>query len=353
MSPARAKAVVLATGLAFWPTPVWGQARSRVTFSMPGVRGLRTIGGRFGTDAAGLGGLARTAPQGTGDLLRSRLSGTGSFDISRLPAGGSGGAQSAFEFSRSAGQTYQGPSLHLRRSMGSAGGGPSLEGTAPLTGALEGYLEAMGQRSDSAIRKGGRIKSFVSTEPSIYQRQMRTADHSFRMRLYFEADGEYEVALTIARHSPEAHLSLVLSKFARGMWHTATHYLRDAVKGLPELPLVDMRLADFYGEAKDFAKHRQALEQSLKGPDANADLWFLAAYVRYFDGRQQKAAEALRESYRLARRTENAATTEAVATFWDGMVAAGKASGSVDPAAKPPPPATTTQPAAKSPPPPT
>jgi len=55
----------------------------------------------------------------------------------------------------------------------------------------------------------------------------------------------------------------------------------------------------------------------------------------YFDDAEVEAARALRRAFELAQRNKNEATKGAIQRFWDGMVAANKASGSLGPTTRP------------------
>ncbi|KKM80119.1 hypothetical protein LCGC14_1343050, partial [marine sediment metagenome] len=173
---------------------------------------------------------------------------------------------------------------------------------------------------------------FVPAEPSIYRDHMHEGDRQFRRGMYVEALGAYEVALAIFRRGPEIHLSLAQVNLALGNYYTGCHHIQEALKYFPELPLANISLADFYGQKKDLQVHREKLLKRLADVEVTGHEWLLVAYVHYYSGNKLQAAIALRRAFVLARRYKNEALIEAASIFWDGMVAAGKVTGHLDPA---------------------
>jgi tetratricopeptide (TPR) repeat protein len=177
----------------------------------------------------------------------------------------------------------------------------------------------------------------------------------FRTRQYAEAMSAFRVAASIADRAPESYLSLMHTDFASGHFYMATGNLQLALKYFPQLPLVKLRVRGFFSGPEEFVRLLEPLEKKSQGRGVEADTWLLLAYFRYFDGAEAKAAEALRAAMKAlprqaageVRSTDLDATEEAIKTFWDGMVAAGKVSGSLttQPAESPP----TTRPAAAGP----
>jgi tetratricopeptide (TPR) repeat protein len=169
------------------------------------------------------------------------------------------------------------------------------------------------------------VTSFVPSDPGMgmYQVNMQKADDAFRQGRYEEALGGFDVASRIARRAAESHLGKVHALFALGQYYGASGDLREALKYLPELPLVHLRLRGFYGQDKldDFAGHVERLRKRLDDPLPDPDLLLVLAYVRYFDGDQAEAESAL---LKASGRAKEPALKEAIETFLVGMAAAGK-----------------------------
>ncbi|MHC4716917.1 MAG: hypothetical protein ACYS5V_08105 [Planctomycetota bacterium] len=323
---------IVAAVLTLCPTLAWAQARSRHIFKSPGLRGLRTIGGRFADESTGLGGLRLYSPGG-GNLLRSSLSrGIGSYSLSRGSGGGAGGGR--LGASTLTGQRYGTVGLDLRSLVGD--GIDAYAGTQPPTdvlGNLDKYLVAMSETLQAAQAKGEAIKSFVPDEPSLYQSYMLKADTAFRKGQYAEASGHLRVAMALVRDGPELNLNVVLANLALGEYHSAVFHLQKALTVFPELPLLKMSLSDFYGKPEDFDRHRTGLADQLKRIHRSQEEWLLlAAYVQYFSGQEDQAVVTLRQTFRKARSRGDEATIEAASIFWDGMAAAGRVTGKLDPA---------------------
>ena len=321
---------------AMCPADSWAQARTRYRWQDPSLRSLSIIGGSFGQESYGLGGLTSSAAAPGGSILWSNLSRNPNFNLRRssvAPAVPSVGARA---FSSPTGQQYGTPSIKLRDLANVLGpSAPSAGAEAIPPGGLDAYLQAMGRGSELSTEDNEPVRSFVPSEPSLYQNQMEEGDRRFRQGEYVDAVGSFNIAAGLARHFPEVSLSLVHANFALGRFHTAAFHLRETLSYFPELPLVRIDIRDFYGKARaeDFDKHREALEKSLA--DASGDLWLLMAYLRYFDGQEEEAVAALREAFQRSQRGKDKALEEAVRMYWKGLSAAGKVSGPVDGSAEP------------------
>jgi hypothetical protein len=320
------KVWVFVSALALCPALSQGQSRTRYRWQDPQLRGIRTIGGSFGLESYGLGGLR--APS-AGGVLESSLRRSTNFKLTRGAPSGLAPSPAARTFSRATGQQYGTPGLKLRGLADVVDGtGPSFgeEGT-PSSG-LEAYLQAMGRGSELRVEDSQPIKSFVPGEPSLYQKYMAEGDRRFRQGEYLRAEGQFEIALAFLRRIPEANLSLVHSKFARGRYGAGAYHLRQALTYFPELPLARISVRDFYGQDRkgDFDKHVEALEKRLAERGVGADHRLLMAYFYYFDGHEAEAIDALRKAAALSRRDKDESVQEAVKIFWDGLLAAGKVS---------------------------
>lgn len=347
------KAIWVAAGAVFLcPSVTWAQARSRYQFNTPTLHGLRTVGGRFATDTAGLGGLVQSSPGGGGDLLRSSL---------QVPSGG----YSPLSSSAASGLMTTGlPDAGTLTGMSYGAVSTRAESLADLSslgrvnlnidafGNLDAYLVALGHTLETSRSSGETITSFVPVESSRYRDFMLEADKAFREGKYIQANDQLAVAMALSRDAPELNLNLVLSNLSLGRYHSAVFHLQKALTVFPELPLVKMDLRAFYGKkadeqgqggrTADFDQHRDDLLTELEqsGPDEKSWL-LLAAYLDYFSGSEGKVPATLRKAYLKARTRDDQATIKAVSIFWDGMFAAGKVAGKVDPSApdEPVPPA--------------
>jgi len=322
------------------------QARSRYQWNRPGLSGIRTIGGDFGTYSAGLGGLTRGGSSGS-SLLRSSITGGGDFALRRSSGVGSGAVTGTSGLPGTgflAGQSYKLPRLELNMSgtgTPSAGGGgmglglPNLTaggvGLAAPVASFDSYLQAMGHVSALTSEEDKPITSFIPEEPSEYRDQVKRGEDAFRDQRYGEAESAFGLGLTYARYSPECHLSNVHVKFALGKYHTAAYHLRQALTYFPELPLAKLRVRGFYATPEAFVGHVEKLRQAIERTPYAAHHWLVLAYFRYFDDAESEAAEALRRAFELSRQVKDEPTTKAAQRFWDGMVAAGKVSGSLAP----------------------
>jgi len=340
------KAIWFVAGAVFLcPSVTWAQARTRYEFTSPGLRGLSNVGGRFALESTGLGSLRRSSAGGGGDLLRRSLSAP-SYTLRRSTGGTGGGIA-----------TTPLPSAGTLTGMRYGTGGSSARSLADLTGVpqrpnlaldaignLDAYLVALGHTLETAREKGEAITSFVPAESSRYRDLMLAADKAFRQGKYYQAGDELEVAMALASDAPELHLDLVMTNVASGRYYSAVFHLRKALTVFPELPLVKMDLRDFYGKAaaeegkpappSDFQEHRKALARQIERSGTRGESWLLlAAYMDYFSGSEERVPATLRKAYLKARTHGDKATIKAVSIFWDGMAAAGKVTGKLDPSA--------------------
>lgn len=322
-----------------WPAAASGQARVRYTWSTGGLRGIRTIGGDFGRFAAGLGGLGRSSGHAAGGVLRSSLLGESGFQLRRGPPGSSGlsGMSSLTGSSPLTGQSYETVRLNLRAPDLDTSGLSRLPGEigAESMLSIQPYLAAMGHKSTLEAEGDKPITSFVPTEPSAYRDHMERGEQSFRRGRFAEAADAFELALTFARYSPEAHLSKVHVKFALGKYNTAAYHLRKALTYFPELPLARLQVRGFYDRTDQFVNHLERLRKYVERPNADVNVCLVLAYFRYFDGAEAEAVKILRDALELSGRSKDKAAAEAVQTFWDGIAAAGEARGSLAPTTQP------------------
>lgn len=325
------------------PPRASGQARGRHVWHTGQLRGIRTIGGEFGSFASGLSGLTPSSGFAGSEVLRSSLLGAGAFQLQRgaLDGGVLSGASGLSAAGGMKGQSYGTVRLNLRLPDPGMTAAPRTFSQVETDSLMnvQPYLQAMGHKT--TLQAGGSkpVTSFVPSEPNVYQEYMQRGDRAFREGRFVESDDAFELAVTFARYSPEAHLSKVHAKFALGRYNAAAYHLRKGVTYFPELPLARLRVRGFYGRSDQFVAHLERLRKAIDNSSADVHLRLVLAYFRYFDGAEAEAANALRVAYELNRQTRDQATAketaEAVQTFWDGMVAAGKASGSLAPTTRP------------------
>ena len=225
-------------------------------------------------------------------------------------------------------------SLNLKIPLGAGGRGRL---TIPVT-ALQ-PIAGIDAEADKTLdpNVGKPIESFVSATPSFYQERMSRGDKAFRNGRYADANDWFAIASTIARGAPEGHLSRTHALFATGAYHQASYHLQEALERFPKLPLVHLTIRKFYGKdlQVDFDEHLQALAQDATGPVLRFDSLLLLAYVQYFDGKADQAASALKKIHALADPVKDEPVRRAAAVFWDGMVEAGQAQGTLGPTSRP------------------
>ncbi len=278
--------------------------------------------------SAGLGGLQRANPAGSGDLLRSNVTGGGTDFSLRKYVNASAGSTSpgTSGFSSAAAATGGGayaPTMKLDATDGGTFGSFNYGGIKSDL-SLDPYLAAMGHAA--ALTSEQALTTFVPTEPSKYQEYIQQGEMALRTMRYQDARDSFDIAVKIARRSPEAHLSMVNVSSALESYHLGASYLRKALELFPELPGAKIDLKKFYASPSEYASLQDKLnEQAVRRPEG--DLWLLVAYFRYFGGEPEPATEALKKSVALAEEAGDSATADAANTFWDGMCAAGAATG--------------------------
>ena len=334
----------LAAAAALCPAMALGQARTKYNWNKPRLQGISSVGGEVGRYSTGLGDLrGYSAPSG-GNLLRtgisSNISSMSGYKLAPVRSPSAGTTNVTPTIGRVTGRTYGAVRLNLSALASAAPYqvGPPELGTAGS--GLAGYLDSMGYSSELSAEQSRPLKSFVPTEPSVYRRKMAEGERLFRRGEYRDAHETLGIALAITRQPPEVHLSRVHTGFALQDYYTAVNHLRQALTLFPELPLVNMSIRDFYGQPDGFDDHAGWLDKRVdKQPETGGDMWLLWAYIRYFNGEPDEAASALEWGYVLSKRAKHKdkETGEAIKIFWDGMVAAGKASGDEPPPRNVPP----------------
>jgi hypothetical protein len=208
------------------------------------------------------------------------------------------------------------------------------------TGAVNAYLDALGG-SDNRMKSGedNAITTLVPSEdqPSKYRDFMLQGDLSFRRGDFVDAERQFRLANDIGGNDPESLLCMAHTQFAmaRYSYSSAAYYLRQALKFFPEMPLAPLRPKGFFGDPASYADRVMRLED-FANRTRDADAYLMLAYFRWYSDDTDAARNALAAALGFSSDPE---TTEAIETFWDGMTASGKVSGTLMP---------TTQPAAGS-----
>lgn len=312
------------------------QSRQDVNISTPGA--IRDVGQSgssrtFSSYSYGLGGLSGASPAGPGStVLQSAVSSPGSFSIGKSPAGG--GLNVAQPITPAAvGQAYKGVTVNYGEYSG-AGMGKVLAKVDNATLAAAGYVEAIRNVGGDIAGRTEPITSFVPSQPSMYTNYMAEGEKLLKAGQAAQAISQFRQANHLGGKDPESWLSLLHANFAisRVGYSETAFCLVTALSYLPELPTVPLRPRAFFGSDAAFATYLFDLEDYLVKSPYDADAQLVLAYFRWFDGDAKTAHNAL--ALALAH-TRDPKLTEAIATFWDGMVATGKVSGKLEPAPRP------------------
>jgi hypothetical protein len=377
---------VAALAIALSPPQVTGQSRNRLIISRPGsiqTPGDRTSVATFNRYTHGLGALqSRQGAPGT-SALRSSIGQTGLTAIGRrdvlsvpgslgisptdqdllrrpnsglsiprsrlgIPSGAVRGQVGAPVFDVpvappvGAGKTVVSPGTALAP----AGGGDTSIGDVlakqdeTALGAARAYLQALEEAATSKLRDSSEpITSLVPTPASEYRDHMAKGDRAFRDNNLHLAYSEFRIANDLGGGDAESLICLTHTQFAlsRYSYATASYFLQRAIKYMPELPLANLRPRGFYDTAAKYAEHLVALEDHLEKDPADGEALLLLAYFRWFEEKQDVKAthDALAGALASALKRKNTHLLEAVETFWDGIVASGKASGKLIPPEEP------------------
>jgi tetratricopeptide (TPR) repeat protein len=168
---------------------------------------------------------------------------------------------------------------------------------------------------------------------------MAEGEKAFRAGDFRKAHNEFQSANCIGGKDPESLLSLAHAAFARSMfsYKEAALHLRRALKYLPELPLIPLQPGTFYGEEPEgidrYVERITRLEKHTAKSPYDADALLLLAYFRWFEQDVEAARNALATALAAASKTKDSEQLEAINIFWDGMLASGKVTGELKPAA--------------------
>jgi exonuclease VII small subunit len=218
--------------------------------------------------------------------------------------------------------------------------GPTVYEDRSAVTAAGAYLAAVEAASESRLEKRDEpITALVPTEPGPYRDYMLRGDRAFRANNYHVAYTDFRIAHDIGRVDPESLIYLTHTQFAlsRYSYAKAAYFLEKAIRLMPELPLADLRPRGFYASPAKFAEHLLSLEDHVRRSPYDAEAELMMAYFRWFGkGRDVDATrKALSYGLRGAMNRRDIRLVEAIEAFWDGMVAAGKVQGKLEPAEDP------------------
>jgi hypothetical protein len=144
------------------------------------------------------------------------------------------------------------------------------------------------------------------------------------------------MANDVGGNDPESLICLTHTRFAlsRYSYAKAAYFLEQALKFMPELPLANLRPVGFYGTVGKYAEHLFVLQEHVAKAPSDGEALLLLAYFRWFGEAQDVKAthKALSRALACALKKKDAFLVEAIRAFWDGMIAAEKVSGPLEPA---------------------
>ena len=317
------------------------QSRKQVGMVSPGY--IRIIGDTSSSYylrryAYGLGQVEGYSPAPGGDVLRSSITGSASFSINRPSA--------LTPQSGSSAETSGGTRSHLWRKPG------AIEPITPLHSSrsrvpLELQTEDLAlavaseyfeetESSSSLLKKGsGPITSLVPQRESPFAAYLAKGEKAFREGRFEDALDQFLYANKFGPRVPEglvslAHCSFAVSNYSYGR---AAFYLKESLKYFPELALTPLRPKAFYGDPDKFVEQLMRLEDHVSKDPEDTEALLVLAYFRWFqENPDAKTVQiALTQAMDVATPKGDRSTIEAVETFWNGIVAAGKASGELTP----------------------
>ncbi len=340
------KLTIVVMFVALGPPAAWGQSRSRHVWSSPSLQGIQGPASAFRQYSAGLGGLERASPYGGSGLLRSNITSVGNYSLRSRSSVGTGHQVTGVNVPDAP------RGMSLKPISARISGRPSLGPVRsafenPGLGSADGlgyYMAAMDQTSQVLAETDGPIASFVPTEPGLFQKEMAKCDRFFREGKYEKALSAGKKAQDMASRTPEVQLALLHVRFAKGEYNSAAHHLQMALKRLPELAMVDLKVRSFYDKPdKDkpdkFDEHVDKLEERMGEGLVNAqpEALLVLAYVSYFDGKDEEAAQALAKARVICKRDEKRqkANLAAIEAFTKSIGIAEKARAQPAPATQP------------------
>lgn len=324
--------VLSATGWAF------AQVRGEVGLSNPGT--FRDPGSSaFASRSYGLGGLQSTLTMPNSGVLSNSLGSSG-FSIKR--PGGDGGSSAgalgglpALKGApyRASGMGTPGMLNNPQMDNGQRAYSSGVMGGQTVLGMAGQYLGDEGLNLPDSARKQEPITSLVPSTPSHYTSMLADGERLFRSGEFEAAFNKFTLANYIGGHDPESLLSMTHASFAASdvSYSRPAYYLRQALRYLPDLPQVPLRVKEFYGQTAKFVEQEIRLEEHIGRFPDDADANLMMAYIRWFSDQPDGPAEAKVALERALGSANAPDTLEAIETFWAGMVDSGKATGPLRP----------------------
>ena len=324
--------VVIGASILFCPAISFGPIRPNYVWKTPSIRGISTVGGDFTRYSAG-------APRGSyspsNSLLRSSISASSGFSLYRS-------SSSSMTTPYTTAFPRIGQYKPMKYTSGQIKFTPIYNEITPSkilwkgaiynkpSYSIQTYLAGLRRETLSAGQAVRPITSFVPTEETgSYRLYMEKGERALKEGRYYDANASFRMALSLGQHPAETHLALVHSYCAQERYHLASYHLLKAIEHFPDLPLASMSIRSFYGSANTFVSILEKLEKAAKDSAVEPELYLLLGYFQYFDNNPQAASASIREAYDLCKQSKNERLKKAILAFWKGMVAAGKAHGTL------------------------
>ena len=191
-----------------------------------------------------------------------------------------------------------------------------------------------GHRLDSKKIDHEPVKSLVPTGGGMYHDYLELGEKAFRSGDYSLAFSRFRMANYIGQKDPESLLSMSQAQFACKNYPLAACYFRQALRYMPRLPMVPLQPKAFYGDPSVYVQNIQDLNGYLDEHPQDVDALMLRAYYAWFDVDEIDPAGKARDSLQMALAgNKTPDVTLGIESFWDGMVASGKAKGALRPPA--------------------
>ncbi|NLX14884.1 MAG: tetratricopeptide repeat protein [Phycisphaerales bacterium] len=107
---------------------------------------------------------------------------------------------------------------------------------------------------------------------------------------YQQAAGLFGQVMNKYNDNVDAILAYGVARFATGEITAAAEAIRQGVRLAPDVVDIPFDLRDRYGQADDFGRHLQALEDFVRSDPANVDGWLVLGFVRHFTGDRELAS---------------------------------------------------------------
>ena len=322
------------------PAELAAQSRKGVGFNTLHLRtpGEYTSGSTFSSYSYGLGGLQSPSAGPGNSLLRSSIAGQASFALSRSGAFG-GSSDAGLPLAPRGGGTVYTPVGSLGSQGGNFGGAlragrDSLPQPNALLSAVKIHLDALDSDPNRTLKEeGGPITSLVPEEPSEYRNYMAEGEELFRNGQFLRAFEQFRMANYLASEDVASLLSLTHTRFALASYASASFYLQEALRFMPDLALVRLRPKAFYDSEKTYEANLERLEKHLQENPEDGNAQLLMAYFLWFDQDFPRALDFLAQAGRTVEDPDKApGLAKAAKIFQRAMEASGYLQPSSQPA---------------------